>query len=120
VAFDEHLKARTRAALGEVGGLTEIKMFGGLCFMVGGHMAMGVTVNDMVRLTPHDADAALTQRGVRPIDFTGRPMNGFVFVRADVVRTDRAQGLGGSRGRLRFDAAAEEVGERSTRGRVGG
>lgn len=93
MAFDEHLAARTRAALGEVGGLTEIKMFGGLCFMVGGHMAVGVTGNDlMVRLAPHDAEAALTRKGVRPMDFTGRPMKGFVFILPEGVKTDRMLG----------------------------
>ena len=53
MAFDEELAARTRAALGEVQGVTEIKMFGGLCFTVHRNMAVGVTGNElMVRLAP--------------------------------------------------------------------
>jgi hypothetical protein len=90
VPFDEDLAGRTRAALGEVAGVTEIKMFGGLCFTVHGNMAVGVTGNDlMVRLAPEDGEAALAQPGVRPMDFTGKPMKGFVFVGAEGVRTDR-------------------------------
>jgi hypothetical protein len=90
MAFDEELADRTRAALGEVRGVTEIRMFGGLCFTVHGNMAVGVTGDDlMVRLAPEDAEAALAQPGVRPMDFTGRPMKGFVFVGAEGLKTER-------------------------------
>jgi hypothetical protein len=90
MAFDEDLAARMRAALGDVRGVTEIKMFGGLCFTVRGNMAVGVTGNDlMVRLAPEDGEAALARPGVRPMDFTGRPMKGFVFVGAEGVKSDR-------------------------------
>ena len=90
MAFDEELASRTRAALGHVRGVTEIRMFGGLCFTVHGNMAVGVTGDDlMVRLAPEEGEAALTQPGVRPMDFTGKPMKGFVFVGADMLKTDR-------------------------------
>jgi hypothetical protein len=89
MAFDDELAARARAALGHVRGVTEIKMFGGLCFTVHGNMAVGVTGDDlMVRLAPEEAEAALARPGVRPMDFTGKPMRGFVFVGADGL-TDR-------------------------------
>jgi hypothetical protein len=53
MVFDEDLAARTRAALGDVHGVTEISMFGGLCFTVHGNMAVGVTGDDlMVRRPP--------------------------------------------------------------------
>jgi hypothetical protein len=90
MAFDEELAARIRAALGSVRGVTEIRMFGGLCFTVRGNMAVGVTGDDlMVRLAPEEGEAALARSGVRPMDFTGKPMKGFVFVGAEGVRTDR-------------------------------
>jgi TfoX/Sxy family transcriptional regulator of competence genes len=90
MAFDEDLAARTRAALGDVRGVTEIRMFGGLCFTVHGNMAVGVTGDDlMVRLPSDGGEAALAQPGVRPMDFTGKPMKGFVFVSADHLKTER-------------------------------
>ena len=91
MAFDEELAARTRAALGHVRGVSEIRMFGGLCFTVHGNMAVGVTGEDlMVRLAPEEGEAALVRPGVRPMDFTGKPMKGFVFVGADGLKTERA------------------------------
>jgi hypothetical protein len=90
MVFDEELAARTRAALGDVRGVTEIRMFGGLCFTVHANMAVGVTGDDlMVRLAPDEGDAALAQPGARPMDFTGKPMKGFVFVSADDLKTER-------------------------------
>ena len=74
-------------------------MFGGLAFMLGGHMFCGVVKDAlMVRLGPEGADRALDRPHVRPMDFTGRPMNGMVFV-------DPA-GLHGSALRQWVDAAA--------------
>jgi TfoX/Sxy family transcriptional regulator of competence genes len=90
MAFDEELASRTRAALGDVRGITEIKMFGGLCFTVGGNMAVGVTGDDlMVRLATDEGEAALAQPGVRRMDFTGKPMKGFIFVAPEGVKTQR-------------------------------
>jgi hypothetical protein len=81
VAYDEDLADRIRAALPGPGFATEQRMFGGLAFMLGGHMACGV-VGDrlMLRLGPDAAARALAQPHVRPMDFTGRPMKGMVFV----------------------------------------
>ena len=90
MVFDEDLAARTRAALGDVRGVTEIRMFGGLCFTVHGNMAVGVTGDDlMVRLPPEEGEAALARPGARAMDFTGKPMKGFVFVSVDVLKTER-------------------------------
>jgi hypothetical protein len=66
-------------------------MFGGICFMLHGNMCCGVAdVDLMVRLSPEDADAALTERHVRPMDFTGRPMRGFAYVGPGVTDDDVA------------------------------
>ena len=81
MAYDEDLACRVRAVLPPAEAVTERQMFGGLAFMLGGHMFCGV-VRDalMVRLGPEGADRALNLPYVRPMDFTGRPMKGMVFV----------------------------------------
>jgi len=82
MAFDEDLAARVRTALMDVPDVREQQMFGGLAFLVGGHMACGIVGEElMVRLGDEGADAALDQPHVRPMDFTGRPMRTMVFVR---------------------------------------
>jgi hypothetical protein len=89
LAYDEDLADRVRAALGPVTGVTEIKMFGGLCFTVGGNMTVGVTKDDlMVRLPADETEAALSAPGARPMDFTGTPMRGFVFVGPEGLSSD--------------------------------
>jgi hypothetical protein len=80
VSYDETLAARIRAVLGERTDVIEQKMFGG-CFMVGGAMCCGLTKTDfMVRVGPDQYDDALAQRHARPMDFTGRPLAGMVYV----------------------------------------
>jgi len=62
-------------------GLVEKKMFGGICFMLGGNMCCGVANDDlMARVGPDGQGEALAQPGARAMDLTGRPMKGFVFV----------------------------------------
>jgi hypothetical protein len=63
-------------------------MFGGIAFMVRGHMSCGIAASTlMVRLAPVDADGLLNERHVRPMDFTGRPMRGFLYVDPDGIKT---------------------------------
>jgi hypothetical protein len=81
MAYDETLADRVRDALASRAGLSERKMFGGIAFMLGGNMAVGVIGDDlMVRLDPADVERALMEDHVRPMDFTGRPPKGMVFV----------------------------------------
>ncbi len=62
-------------------------MFGGVCFTVSGNMVCGVVKNDlMVRVGPQKYGDALKQPHARPMDFSGRPMNGYVFVAAQGVK----------------------------------
>jgi len=99
VAYDEDLADRVRAALPDGEEVTERRMFGGLAFMLGGHMFCGVVKDTlMVRLGPEGADRALDRPHVRPMDFTGRPMKGMVFV--------DPRGLRGAALRQWVDAAA--------------
>lgn len=90
MAYDEELAERVRAALDDVKGVAEIKMFGGLCFTVSGNMAVGVSHDDLlVRLSPDDGDAALAEPGVRLMEVGSRTSRGFLSVAFDATRTDR-------------------------------
>lgn len=81
MSFDKGLAQRIRDVLLDQDGLVEKKMFGGLAFMVYGNMACGVVREDlMVRVGPDAYEGALGQPHARPMDFTGRPMRGMVYV----------------------------------------
>jgi TfoX/Sxy family transcriptional regulator of competence genes len=81
VPHDEGLAQRIRERLEEQPHVSEKRMFGGLAFLVGGHMAVGIVRDEMmVRVGPAAYDAALCEPHARPMDFTKRPMKGFVFV----------------------------------------
>ncbi len=87
MAYDEKLADRVRDILEGDPGVSERKMFGGLAFMVDGHMACGIAGDDlMLRLGAEGAEAALQKPHVRPMDFTGRPMKGMVFVEPPGLR----------------------------------
>ena len=84
MAYDEQLAARVRTLLANRTDVSERKMFGGLTFMVSGHMCCGVNRDELiVRLDPDGEDDALAKPHARPMDFTGRPMRGFVTVKPD-------------------------------------
>jgi TfoX/Sxy family transcriptional regulator of competence genes len=81
VAYNEALAERVRAALADRTDVEERKMFGGLSFMVAGQMCCGVLGNELiVRIERTDFDTLVAQPHVRPFDFTGRPMQGMVYV----------------------------------------
>ena len=81
MAYDERLAERLRAALAGKRAVTEKRMFGGVAFLVRGHMCCGVTGEDLVvRVGPAAYEAALARRHARPMDFTGRALPGFVYV----------------------------------------
>ncbi|HJR44593.1 MAG TPA: TfoX/Sxy family protein [Actinomycetota bacterium] len=87
--FDGELAIRAREILEEHGPVDERKMFGGIAFMFKGYMCCGVLNDDLVaRLGPEGAERALKKGYVRPMDFTGRPMKGYVFVGPAGVRTE--------------------------------
>jgi hypothetical protein len=98
-AYDVALAARIRAALAGRGSVTEKEMFGGIAFMVGGHMLVGVmkpgfganpTGGMMVRVGPAAHATALREPHVTGPTMAGRPMAGYVIVAAEGVGTDRA------------------------------
>jgi TfoX/Sxy family transcriptional regulator of competence genes len=91
MSYDENLAARIRRVLAKRTDVVEKKMFGGLCFMVGGAMCCGLTKTDfMVRVGPDRYDDALAQPHARPMDFTGRPLAGMVYVAREGLRSAAA------------------------------
>jgi TfoX/Sxy family transcriptional regulator of competence genes len=89
VAYDEQLAERVRDLISAHGRVEERKMFGGIAFMLDGHMAVGVLGEELiVRVGPEDASKALAEPGVREFDFTGRPAKGLVFVAAEATSSD--------------------------------
>ena len=81
MAYDEGLAERLRDALQSHRGITEKKMFGGIAFMTRGYMFVAI-VGDvlMARVGPERYEEALSRPHVRVMDFTGKPMKGYVFV----------------------------------------
>jgi TfoX/Sxy family transcriptional regulator of competence genes len=89
MAYDEKAAARVRVALKRKRGLIEKKMFGGLAFLLDGHMCCGVIGDDLVlRLGEEEAARARLKSHTRPMDFTGRPMSSMVYVAPPGYRTE--------------------------------
>lgn len=91
MAYNEVLANRVREIISQTHNITEEKkMFGGLCFMVDHKMCVGIESERlMIRLDPSVMDEVLEKHGCHPMDFTGRPMKGYVFVDIEVLKTKR-------------------------------
>lgn len=88
MAYDEQLAIRVRELLKGHRRLVEKKMFGGLACLSNGKMFAGILKDELVvRVGPDGNDAALKEPHTRPMDFTGRPMKGYVYVSPDGVNT---------------------------------
>ncbi|HXD57328.1 MAG TPA: TfoX/Sxy family protein [Thermoleophilaceae bacterium] len=93
MAYSEQLADRVRALLANRDDIAERRMFGGLTFMVRGHMCCGVQGEELiVRLDPGDEGAALARPHARPMDFTSRPMRGFVTIAPDGLEGQALRG----------------------------
>lgn len=90
MAFDEELADDIRRLLTDEPALTEQRMFGGLAFLVGGHMAVAASGQGglMVRIDPAETDALLAEPHTRPMVMRGRAMDGWLRVDAAAVDTD--------------------------------
>ena len=89
VPYDEDLAARLHEQLADRSDVSERKMFGGLAMMVAGNMAVGIIGDElMVRVGPESYEDALDQPHARIMDFTGRPMKGFVSVAREGIAAD--------------------------------
>lgn len=82
MAYNELLADRMAQTLRELGvNYLEKKMFGGLVFMVNDKMCVGLNKDEMmVRINPDDIEEALTQPGAKTMDFTNKPMKGFLTI----------------------------------------
>lgn len=89
MSYDKGLAQRIREQLQERSDVEEKKMFGGLCFMVSGHMCCGL-VGDllMARVGPDNYKDCLSKPYTNEMDFTGRPMRGFIYVSPEGIKTD--------------------------------
>lgn len=92
MAYDEDLAGRIRELIAAEPDLTEKKMFGGLAFLIGGHMSVAVSHQGglLLRVDPDKTDLLLAKPHARPFEMRGRPMDGWLRVDAEGVRT-RAQ-----------------------------
>lgn len=89
MAYNLELGDRIRRGLARRMDVTDKKMFGGLAFMVRGHMACGVIGDElMLRVDPEREPELLQRHGVRPMNFTGRRMKGFLQVAAGGIADD--------------------------------
>ena len=81
MAYDEEMADRLRLLLAEHR-LTEKKMFGGLAFLLNGHMAVAVSGQGgiLVRVDPAQTDVLLGEPGAEAFEMKGRPMNGWLRV----------------------------------------
>lgn len=81
MAYDQVLAQRIREILGDIPGLQEKKMFGGVGYLIRGNMACGVHGNGLiVRVGPERSQEALDRPHTRVFDMTGRPMIGWIVV----------------------------------------
>ncbi len=91
VAYDEDLANRIREILSAHRGVQEKRMFGGLAFLVGGHMAVAVSGRGglMVRVPPEHTEQFLTREHVGPMVMAGRETRGWLRVDTAGVKTRR-------------------------------
>ena len=93
MVYSEHLADRTRSALAATADLQERKMFGGLAFMVNGHMCCGIVGEElMVRVGPDLYESSLAQPHTRKMDFTGKPLKGMVYVGSEGIESEKQLG----------------------------
>ncbi len=90
MAYDEFLEERIDRILRAKGVFFESKkMMGGLCYLVDGKMCIGIVKDHlMARIGPVSYEAALVKPGCKPMDFTGKPMKGYVFVSEEGIDLD--------------------------------
>lgn len=91
MAYDEDHADRIRDALQNQSGITEMKMFGGLAFMVNGNMAVGAIDQGalLLRVDPAETDSLVREDGVTRFEMRGREMNGWLNVEASATASDQ-------------------------------
>ena len=91
MAYDEDLANRLRELLADEDAITERKMFGGLAFLLRGHMCVSASRNGglLARIDPAGTDAALARPHVTLMKMGGRTMEGWITVAPEGLRTKR-------------------------------
>ena len=91
MAYDEDLANRIRELIADADGVSEHRMFGGLAFLVGGHMSVAASGQGglLVRFDPEETDQLLKKPHAQPLVMRGKPMDGWLRVDAQGVRTKR-------------------------------
>jgi TfoX/Sxy family transcriptional regulator of competence genes len=91
MAYDLELANRIRELLAQQGGVDEKSMFGGLAFLIGGHLAVAASGKGglMVRVRPEDTAKLLNRPHVSPMVMAGRETRGWLRVDAEGVKTKR-------------------------------
>ena len=94
MAYNEQLAQRVRDALAGNRAITERKMFGGIAFLRHGLMFVGVSDSSLMARVgkPNHADS-LARKHVRPMDFTGKPMQGYVYIDEPGIKTEAQLGF---------------------------
>lgn len=89
MAYDERLAERVRELLAGEAGVTEQKMFGGLGFLIGGNMAVGVSGQGgiLVRVDPAESDGLVETTEAYPMEMRGRSMAGWLRVDPEHLET---------------------------------
>jgi TfoX/Sxy family transcriptional regulator of competence genes len=92
MVFDQALAASVRTALVGAGAVREVKMFGGIGFMLNGNMVAAVSKRGLlVRVGKNRRDSALAQQGARPVVMRGRTMEGYIYVDPSVLNDQAVQ-----------------------------
>jgi TfoX/Sxy family transcriptional regulator of competence genes len=91
MAYDETLADRIRELVGSESDLTEMQMFGGLAFLIGGNMAVAASGQGglLVRVDPAQSDTLVATTNARLMEMRGRRMQGWLRVDPEDVRTKR-------------------------------
>lgn len=91
MAYNLALAERIRAILLPLAPVIEKKMFGGIGFLTNGNMAVGVHKEYLiVRVGAENHKAAMSRKGAKPFDITGKPMTGWVMVLQEGCQTEEA------------------------------
>lgn len=91
MAYDEILAERIRKRFSSFNDVEEKRLMGGLTFMYNGKMCVGILKNELLcRIDPEKHNDAIKQKGVRTLDFTKRPMSGFILVSPAAMKSEAA------------------------------
>ena len=90
MAYDEQLANRIRARLANLPDIQEKPMMGGLTFMYNGKMCVGIIKDElMCRIDPGEHASAIEKLGCRTMDFTNRPMKGYILIDDTGMKTQQ-------------------------------